>query len=90
MAFYLLVAFVSVSAGAFVKDDGKGFLPEDSPNLSWLTNASLELKIGGKILNILLTPTTIIPDFHTPCLFEGKVQEEPLSEVTVSGFFQQQ
>ena len=85
MAFQALVAFISVSAGALVEDGRKGFFQDNSPNLSWLTNSSLELRIGRKRLNILLTPTTNIPGIDTPCLFEGKVQGEPLSEVAVSG-----
>ena len=56
-----------------------------SLKLSWLTESRMELKIGRIKRNIWLTHTTNIPGFFDPCLFEGKIEGDPNSLVSVSG-----
>jgi len=58
---------------------------ENNIKLIWNSDSSLEMKVGDARLNILLKPSTNIPDHHTPCLFQGKVDGEEWSEVAVSG-----
>jgi len=53
--------------------------------LSWVTETRMELMIGERRRNILLTPTTNIPDWKTSCLFTGKLEGDLDSEVSVSG-----
>ena len=60
---------------------------ENSPKLSWLTSSVLEIKIGEKRNKIFLKPSTNIPQLDTPCLFDGKVEGDPLSKVFVSGCY---
>jgi len=45
----------------------------------------MEMKIGENRLSILLKPTTNIPGMNTPCLFEGKVEEEEAALAAVIG-----
>ena len=61
------------------------FCLESSMKLSWSTDASLQMTIGEKNLTVILTPTTNIPNFFSPCLFQGQVEGDPVSEVSVSG-----
>jgi len=81
---YLLVELKEKSGNNKAASDSL-FLPENSPKLSWLTSSVLEIKIGEKRNKILLKPTTNIPQLNTPCLFNGKVEGDPLSKVFVSG-----
>jgi len=53
--------------------------------LSWVTETRMELMIGERRRNILLTPTTNIPGWKTSCLFTGKLEGDLDSEVSVSG-----
>merc|ERR1719153_583399 len=56
-----------------------------SHRLTWTTNSSLTLLIGGKKRTIVLTPTTNIPGLNTPCLFKGRLEGDSSSVVSVSG-----
>lgn len=59
--------------------------PESLIKLAWVTDFSMDMKIGKTILNILLTPTTNIPGHYTRCLFQGEVEDDPGAAVAVSG-----
>jgi len=62
--------------------------PRDiSLKLSWVTETRMELMIGERRRNILLTPTTNIPGWKTPCLYTGKLEGDLDSEVSVSGCY---
>jgi len=56
-----------------------------SLKLSWVSETRMELMIGERRRNILLTPTTNIPGWKTSCLFTGKLEGDLDSEVSVSG-----
>jgi len=56
-----------------------------SLKLSWVSETRMELMIGERQRNILLTPTTNIPGWKTSCLFTGKLEGDLDSEVSVSG-----
>jgi len=56
-----------------------------SLKLSWVSETRMELMIGERRRNILLTPTTNIPGWKTSCLFRGKLEGDLDSEVSVSG-----
>jgi len=58
---------------------------DTSLNLSWLSETRMELKIEGRSRNIWLTPTSNIPGWFTPCLFEGRLEGDPDAVVSVSG-----
>jgi len=75
----LLLVLVSVVHSGLID-------PQDtSLKLSWLTETRMELKIGRRQRNIWLSPTTNIPGLKTPCLFKGKLEGDPDSEISVSG-----
>merc|ERR1719348_2230554 len=61
-------------------------MQESSINLSWVTQSSLEMKIGENRLNIILKPKSYITGMNTPCLFEGELEEEEDAVAAVIGF----
>jgi len=75
-----------LSAAAFSVDHVHTELQVSEVQVSWLTNVSMEIKIGRKHTDIiLLTPASNIPGMDTPCLFSGHLGGDPKSVVAVSG-----
>jgi len=77
----LLLVLVTVVHSGLVDHQGADI----SLKLSWVTETRMELKIGGRQRNIWLSPTTNIPGLKTPCLFKGKLESDPDSDISVSG-----
>ena len=62
--------------------------PRDESQLKihWLTEDTLELEeASGSKTKIKLNPASHIEDEPTPCLWTGKLEDDPNSRVTVSG-----
>lgn len=58
--------------------------------LAWFNKTTLKLKIENieienRWMNIRLTPATSIPGLNTPCLYEGKLEGDPKTMISVSG-----
>jgi len=77
----LLLVFVTVAHSGVLDPQ----VADISLKLSWVSETRMELMIGERRRNILLTPTTNIPDWKTPCLFTGKLEGDLDSDVSVSG-----
>jgi len=82
----LLSVLVTLSAAAFSVDHVHAELQVSEVQVSWLTNASMEIKIGRNHTDIIhLIPASNIPGMDTPCLFSGQLRGDPMSVVAVSG-----
>jgi len=77
----LLLVFVTVAHSGVLDPR----VADISLKLSWVSETRMELMIGERRRNILLTPTTNIPGWKTSCLFTGKLEGDLDSEVSVSG-----
>jgi len=77
----LLLVFVTVAHSGVLDPR----VADISLKLSWVSETRMELMIGERRRNILLTPTTNIPGWKTSCLFTGKLEGDLDSDVSVSG-----
>merc|ERR1712215_228716 len=77
----LLLGFVTVAHSGVLDPR----VADINLKLSWVTETRMELMIGERRRNILLTPTTNIPGWKTSCLFTGKLEGDLDSDVSVSG-----
>ena len=58
----------------------------DYIQVNWLTNSTLKIKIGKNVSDIIdIEPSSAIPGVVTPCLFSGKMQNDPEVTIVVLG-----